>query len=112
MTQKPESLAKAEAEVAAQQQAEQDAKKADAEKEAEKARAAGAPPRTPDQIRADIEATRRELGATVDALSAHLDVKGRVQAWVRDPANRPQLVAAGVAVVSIVALVITKKVRS
>lgn len=68
--------------------------------------------RTPDEIRTDIAATRRELETTVDALSAKLDVKSRAQAWVKDPANRPQLIAAGVAVVSVLALVITKKVRS
>ncbi|MGH3743351.1 MAG: DUF3618 domain-containing protein [Mycobacteriales bacterium] len=70
------------------------------------------PGRTPDQIRADIAATRSDLQQTVDALSAKLDVKSRVQVWVADPANRPQLVAAGVAVVALLALVVTKKVRS
>ena len=68
--------------------------------------------RTPDQIRADIATTRRQLEQTADALSAKLDVKSRVQAWVADPANRPQLIAAGVAVVAAVALVVTKKLRS
>jgi len=33
-----------------------------------------------DQIQADIEATRRQLGETVDALSAKMDVKGRTKA--------------------------------
>lgn len=68
--------------------------------------------RTPDQIRADIAATRSELERTVDALSARLDVKSRVQARVTDPANRPQLIAAGVGVAALLALVVTKKVRS
>ncbi len=70
------------------------------------------PPRSPDQIRAEIAATRLELGATVEALSAKLDVKSRTQSWVRDPANRPQLIAAGVALASILGLVIIKKVRA
>jgi hypothetical protein len=73
---------------------------------------AGKPSRTPDQIRADIAATRTQLERTVDALSAKLDVKSRVQVWVADPDNRPQLIAAGVAVVAVLALVVTKKVRS
>lgn len=68
--------------------------------------------RTPDEIRADIAATRTQLERTVDALSAKLDVKSRVQVWVADPANRPQLIAAGVAVAAVLALVVTKKVRS
>lgn len=74
--------------------------------------AADKPSRTPDQIRADIAATRAQLERTADALSAKLDVKSRVQAWVGDPDNRPQLIAAGVAVVAVLALVVTKKVRS
>lgn len=73
---------------------------------------AAKPGRTPDEIRADIAATRTQLERTVDALSAKLDVKSRVQVWVADPANRPQLIAAGVAVVAVLALVVTKKVRS
>lgn len=35
--------------------------------------------RRPAQIQADLEVTRRELGETVDALGAKLDVKGRAQ---------------------------------
>lgn len=72
----------------------------------------GKPARTADQIRADIAATRAELERTVDALSVKLDVRTRLRAWVTDPANRPQLVAAGVAVAAVLALVVTKKVRS
>ena len=68
--------------------------------------------RSADQIRADIAATRAELERTADALSAKLDVRTRVRSWVTDPANRPQLVAAGVAVAAVLALVVTKKVRS
>lgn len=68
--------------------------------------------RTPEEIRADIEATRRELGDTVDALSLKLDVKARGEAWAKDPANRPQLIAAGVALASLLGLLLLKKVRS
>lgn len=73
---------------------------------------AGNSNRSPDQIRADIAATRAELERTVDALSARLDIPSRVRRWVADPDNRPQVVAAGVAVVALLALVITKKARS
>ena len=36
------------------------------------------PQQTPEEIRAEIERTRRELGDTVDALSRKTDVKERV----------------------------------
>lgn len=70
------------------------------------------PSRSADEIRADIAATRAELEHTADALSAKLDVRKRLRGWFTDPANRPQLIAAGVAVVAVVALAVTKKVRS
>ena len=82
-------------------------------------RATPAADRTPAQIRADIAATRAEMQRTVDALSAKLDVKSRVTAtaasaktYVASPDNRPQVIAAGVAAVALVALLITRKVRS
>lgn len=37
-----------------------------------------------DEIEADIERTRNELGETVDALAAKLDVKGRASDKVQD----------------------------
>jgi len=40
--------------------------------------------KSPDEIRADIEHTREELGDTVEALGAKSDVKGRAQAKVED----------------------------
>ncbi|GAA0611091.1 hypothetical protein GCM10009547_11410 [Sporichthya brevicatena] len=43
-----------------------------------------AEPQTIDEIEAEIEATREELGATVDELSHRLDVKGRAQDKVSD----------------------------
>lgn len=36
-------------------------------------------PRSPGEIEADLEQTRQELGETVDALSAKLDVKSRAK---------------------------------
>ncbi len=40
----------------------------------------GSEPRTPEEIEADIQATREELGDTVEALAAKTDVKGRAKA--------------------------------
>lgn len=41
-------------------------------------------------IEADIEATRADLGETVDALSRKLDVKSRVRSSAADTAQRVQ----------------------
>ena len=41
-------------------------------------------PRTPDEIRADIEQTRAEVGDTVEALAAKTDVKARAQERVEE----------------------------
>jgi len=41
-----------------------------------------------DDIQADIERTRKELGETIGALSAKADVKGRVQHKVADTKDR------------------------
>jgi ElaB/YqjD/DUF883 family membrane-anchored ribosome-binding protein len=46
--------------------------------------------RTPEEIRADIEQTREELGDTVEALAAKTDVKARAQdrvAEIKDAAQ-------------------------
>jgi ElaB/YqjD/DUF883 family membrane-anchored ribosome-binding protein len=40
--------------------------------------------KTPAQIRAEIEATRRELGDTVEALAEKTDVKAQAKAKVED----------------------------
>ena len=52
------------------------------------ARAAGPPvddePRTPEQIRADIEQTREEVGDTAAALAAKTDVKARARDRVEE----------------------------
>ncbi len=60
--------------------------------------------RTPEQIEAEIETQRAELAATVDQLSAKLDVKERLTTDSGKP--RPQvLAAAGSVAVLAVALV-------
>ncbi|SHN13936.1 DUF3618 domain-containing protein [Cryptosporangium aurantiacum] len=41
-------------------------------------------PTDPDTIRAEIDETRADLGATVDALAAKTDIRGRVQARLAD----------------------------
>jgi len=41
-------------------------------------------PRTPEEIRADIEQTRAEVGDTVEALAAKTDVKARAQERVEE----------------------------
>jgi len=40
-------------------------------------------PRSTDEIQQDLERTREELGETVEALAAKLDVKGRSANWAR-----------------------------
>lgn len=60
--------------------------------------------RTPDQIEAEIEAQRAQLAATVDQLTARLDVKARLTTESGTP--RPEVIAAaGSLVVMAVALV-------
>lgn len=75
---------------------------------------------TADQLEADIERQRHELASTVDALQARLDVKARTRDKaheLRDRATdargrpRPQVVAAGVAVLVLVAGLVALRVR-
>jgi hypothetical protein len=64
--------------------------------------AAGA--KDPAQIREEIEATRRELGDTVEALAAKTDVKAHVHDRVeRTKASLPSPVVLGVAAAVVVA---------
>ncbi|HUA03612.1 MAG TPA: DUF3618 domain-containing protein [Solirubrobacteraceae bacterium] len=60
---------------------------------------AGAPvgaPKDPEQIRAEIEATRQELGDTVEALAAKADVKKHARERVeRTKASLPNPVVLG-----------------
>ena len=71
--------------------------------------------RTPEQIRADIEETRRDLGDTVEALAAKTDVKAHAHAKVEEvkgkaAANRVPLIAAGaIATILIVGLVLRRR---
>ena len=56
-------------------------------------------PSDPEQIRAQIEETRRELGDTVEALAAKADVKAHVRERVeRTKASLPKPVVIGAAV--------------
>ncbi|MGZ5401086.1 MAG: DUF3618 domain-containing protein [Nocardioides sp.] len=60
--------------------------------------------RTPEQIETEIEAQRAELAATVDQLTAKLDVKARMT--TEDGKPRPEvLAAAGSLVAMAIALV-------
>lgn len=71
--------------------------------------------RAPEEIEADIEQQREQLAQTVDALSAKLDVKSQAQAKVHDVADRattadgkprPEVLAAGAAVLVAVGLLV------
>ena len=70
-------------------------------------------PKDPDQIREDIEATRRELGDTVEALVAKTDVKAHAPARIeRAKASAPSpvvLVVVAALVVGVVAWRLTKR---
>jgi hypothetical protein len=50
--------------------------------------AVGEDRRGPDEIRADIEHTREELGETVEALAAKTDIKRQAEAKVEDTKHR------------------------
>lgn len=76
---------------------------------------------TPEEIQADIERQREQLGATVDELSAKLDVKSKAQAKlaeVKDKATtdqgqpRPELIAGATGAVLLVALAVWWRKRS
>ena len=56
--------------------------------------------RSPEQIRADIDATREELGDTVEALAEKTDVKAQAKAKVEDVKENPKpfAIAGGVVV--------------
>jgi hypothetical protein len=65
-----------------------------------------------DDIEADIERTRRELGQTVGALSAKLDVKARATDKARQLRSSPVVPAALVAaVLAVVGLVVWRRSR-
>jgi ElaB/YqjD/DUF883 family membrane-anchored ribosome-binding protein len=56
--------------------------------EAVEGTAAADEPRTPEEIRADIEQTRGELGDTVEALAAKADVKAQAKERVSEVKER------------------------
>ena len=71
--------------------------------------------RSPEQIEADIEQQREQLADTVDALTAKLDVKAQAGAKVDEVRHRattdsgkprPELIAAGAAVVVAVGVLV------
>jgi hypothetical protein len=71
-------------------------------------------PKDPEQIRADIEATRQELGDTVEALVAKTDVKAHARERIeRTKASLPKppivLGAVAVVVVGLVAWRLTRR---
>jgi LPXTG-motif cell wall-anchored protein len=76
----------------------------------------------PDRIKAEIEATREQLGRTVDELSARLDVPARAResaARAKDTAvetyreSPPAVIGAGIALVGLVAgLVVWRRKRA
>lgn len=71
--------------------------------------------RSPDEIRADIEETRAELGDTVEALAAKTDVKAHAKAKVEEvkgtaEEKRVPLVAIGAVVgIAIVGFVLLRR---
>jgi LPXTG-motif cell wall-anchored protein len=79
-------------------------------------------PTDPDRIKADIEATRAQLGRTVDELSSRLDVPARAResaARARDTAvetyreSPPIVIGAGLALVGLVlGLVVLRRKRA
>ena len=82
----------------------------------------GSGPADPDQIKAEIEATRAQLGRTVDELSTRLDVPARAKesaARAKDTAvetyreSPPVVIGAGLALVGlVVGLVILRRKRA
>lgn len=62
--------------------------------------------RTPEQIRAEIDATREELGDTVEALAEKTDVKAHAQAKIEEVRRNPKPVAIAVAGIVIVAFLL------
>jgi hypothetical protein len=65
-----------------------------------------------DDIEADIERTRRELGTTVGALSAKLDVKTRASEKARELRSNPVMPAAlVVALLAVIGLVVWRRSR-
>jgi len=69
--------------------------------------------RSPEEIRADIEETRRELGDTVEELAAKTDVKAKAHAKVEETkgkvAEKRLPIIAGVVVAIVVGVVLIRR---
>jgi exopolyphosphatase/pppGpp-phosphohydrolase len=67
--------------------------------------------RTPEQIRADIEQTRRELGDTVEELAAKTDLKAHAKAKIESVKQRraPLIAAGAVVAIAIVGVVLIRR---
>ena len=66
--------------------------------------------RSPEEIRADIRETRRELGDTVEELAAKTDVKAKAQEKIESvKQSRAPLIAAGVVVAVVVGVVLIRR---
>ena len=71
--------------------------------------------RTPEQIRADIEETRRDLGDTVEELAAKTDVKARAEAKADELKQTaaekrvPIAVVAGIAAAALIGIVLIRR---
>ena len=66
--------------------------------------------RSPEEIRADIKETRRELGDTVEELAAKTDVKAHAREKVQSvKESRAPLIAAGVVLAVVVGVVLIRR---
>ena len=66
--------------------------------------------RSPEEIRADIRETRRELGDTVEELAAKTDVKAKAQEKIESvKQSRAPLIAAGVVVAVVAGVVLIRR---
>jgi hypothetical protein len=66
---------------------------------------------TKEQLQAEIEETREQLGETVEQLAAKADVKARVQPKVERAKSKAPIVL-GVAAALVVGLVVLRRARS
>ena len=64
-----------------------------------------------EQLQAEIEETREQLGETVEQLAAKADVKARMQPKVEQAKSRAPIVL-GAAAVLVVGLVLVRRARS
>jgi ribosome-binding protein aMBF1 (putative translation factor) len=66
---------------------------------------------TKEQLQAEIDQTREQLGETVEQLAAKADVKARVQPKVEEAKSRAPVVL-GAAAALLVAVVLVRRARS